>query len=57
VVTARDISPSLVHESVITGSSTRLAARTAAANGQASDLPAGEQADLTVLAGVTAATS
>jgi len=57
VVTARDIFPSLVHESVITGSSTRLAARAAAANGQPSDLPASEQADLTVLAGVTASTS
>jgi single-stranded DNA-binding protein len=53
-VIARDISPSLIHESVITGSTTRLAARAAAANGQDSDLPAAEKADLQVLGGVTA---
>jgi Single-strand binding protein family len=57
VVTARDISPSLIHETVITGSSARLAARAAAANGHDSDLPAAEQADLQVLAGVTATRS
>jgi Single-strand binding protein family len=57
VVTARDISPSLIHESVITGSSARQATRAAAANGNDTGLPAAEQADLKVLAGVTATQS
>jgi hypothetical protein len=57
VVTARDISPSLIHESVITGSSARQATRAAAASEHDSDLPAAEQADLKVLAGVTATQS
>jgi single-stranded DNA-binding protein len=49
-VRAADISLSLVHDSVTTGHTTRRAA----ANGQPGDLPAAEQADLKVLAGVTA---
>jgi Single-strand binding protein family len=54
-VIARTISPSLMHDTVTTGSTTRRAVRTAAANGQGGDLPAAEQADLQVLAGVAAA--
>jgi hypothetical protein len=54
---ARDISPSLIHESVITGSSARQATRAAAANGHDTDLPAAEQADMQVLAGVIATQS
>lgn len=57
VVIATDISPSLLRDTAVTGSSTRRAARTAASTGQVSDLPAGEQADLKVLAGVTAETA
>jgi hypothetical protein len=51
-VIARTISPSLMHDTVTTGSATRRAVRAAAANAKGSDLPAGEQADLKVLAGV-----
>jgi len=50
---ATDIAASLRFDSVSTGRADRQAARVAAASGQASDLPAGEQADLQVLAGVT----
>jgi hypothetical protein len=54
-VIARTISPSLMHDTVTTGSATRRGIRAAAANGQGGDLPAGEQADLRVLAGVVTA--
>jgi len=53
-VRASEIAVSLAHDSVTTGHASRRAAVAAAANGQPSDLPAAEQADLQVLAGVTA---
>jgi single-stranded DNA-binding protein len=51
---AIEISASMRHDTLSTGRAARKAARAAAANGEATDLPAGEQADLQVLAGVTA---
>ena len=51
---AREIAASMAFDTLRTGYADRKAARTAAANGQPSDLPAGEQADAEVLAGVTA---
>ena len=51
---AWDIAASLVYDSVTTGAAGRRAAQAAAANGEPSGLPHGEQADLAVLAGVTA---
>ncbi len=56
-VTAWDIAPSLLHDTAITGSAVRRAAATSAAAGEPADLPAAEQADLRVLAGVTAQTA
>ena len=53
-VRASDISVSLVHDTATTGYASRRAAATAAVNGEPSDLPAADQADLKVLAGVTA---
>jgi single-stranded DNA-binding protein len=54
VVTASDISPSLLRDTAVTGRAARRAAAQAAADGQQNGLPAAEQADLRVLAGVTA---
>jgi single-strand DNA-binding protein len=54
VVTATDICPSLLRDTALLGSTARRAATQAAADGQPTDLPAAEQADLRVLAGVTA---
>ena len=51
---AREIAASIAFDELRTGYAARKAARAAAANGQPSDLPAGEQADAQVLAGVTA---
>ena len=51
---AREIAASMAFDTLRTGYADRKNARTAAANGQPSDLPAGEQADAEVLAGVTA---
>ena len=51
---ARDIAASMTFDDLRTGYAARKAARNAAANGQPNDLPAGEQADAEVLAGVTA---
>jgi single-stranded DNA-binding protein len=51
---ARDIAASMAFDDLRTGYAARKAAREAAANGQPNDLPAGEQADAEVLAGVTA---
>ena len=51
---AREIAASMAFDTLRTGYADRKAARTAAANGQPSDLPAGEQANAEVLAGVTA---
>jgi single-stranded DNA-binding protein len=50
---ARDIAASMAFDTLRTGYTARKAAKAAAANGQPTDLPAGEQADLRVLAGVT----
>jgi single-stranded DNA-binding protein len=50
---ARDIAASMAVDTLRTGYTTRKAAKAAAANGQPNDLPAQEQADLRVLAGVT----
>ena len=50
---ARDIAASMAYDTLRTGYADRKAARTAAANGQPNNLPAGEQADAQVLAGVT----
>ena len=50
---AREIAASMAYDQLRTGYAARKAARAAAANGEASDLPAGEQADAQVLAGVT----
>ncbi len=50
---AREIAASMAFDTVRTGYADRKAARAAAANGQPNDLPAGEQADAQVLAGVT----
>ena len=43
----------MAFDTLRTGYADRKAARAAAANGQPTDLPAGEQADAQVLAGVT----
>jgi single-stranded DNA-binding protein len=51
---ARDIAASMTFDDLRTGYAARKAARNAAANGQPTDLPAAEQADAEVLAGVTA---
>ena len=50
---AREIAASMAFDSLRTSYAARKAARAAAANGEPSDLPAGEQADLRVLRGVT----
>jgi single-stranded DNA-binding protein len=54
---ARDIAASMAFDSLRTGYATRKAARAAAANGEVTDLPAHEQAEARVLAGVLASTS
>ena len=51
---AKEIAASMAFDTVRTGYAARKAARLAAANGQPSDLPAGEQAEAQVLSGVTA---
>jgi single-stranded DNA-binding protein len=51
---ARDIAASMAFDDLRTGYAARKAARDAAANGQPNNLPASEQADAQVLAGVTA---
>ncbi len=51
---AREIAASMAFDTLRTGYAGRKAARRAAANGQPNDLPAAEQADARVLAGVTA---
>ena len=50
---AKEIAASMAFDTVRTGYAARKAARLAAANGQPSDLPAGEQAEARVLSGVT----
>ena len=50
---AREIAASMAFDTLRTGYAGRKAARLAAANGQPTDLPAAEQADARVLAGVT----
>ena len=50
---AREIAASMAFDTLRTGYADRKAARQAAANGQPNDLPAAEQADARVLAGVT----
>ncbi len=50
---AREIAASMAFDSLRTGYAARKAARAAAANGQDSDLPTGEQAEVRVLRGVT----
>ncbi len=52
-VRARDIAASMAFDSLRTGYSARKAARAAAAQGERTDLPAHEQAEAQVLAGVT----
>ena len=49
---ARDIAASMAFDTLRTGYAARRAARAAAANGQPTDLPAHEQAEAEVLAGV-----
>ena len=51
---AREIAASMAYDQLRTGYAARKNARAAAANGQDTDLPAAEQADAQVLAGVTA---
>jgi single-stranded DNA-binding protein len=51
---ARDIAASMAFDDLRTGYAARKAARAAAAEGQPTGLPASEQADAEVLAGVTA---
>jgi len=53
-VTAWDIAPSLLRDTAVMGRTARRATASAP-SGDHADLPAAEQADLTVLAGVTAA--
>src|SRR6185437_8183708 len=48
---ARDIAASMTFDTLRTGYAARKAARAAAANGEATDLPAHEQAEALVLAG------
>ena len=50
---AREIAASMAYDQLRTGYAARKAARAAAANGEDTDLPAAEQADAQVLAGVT----
>ncbi len=50
---AREIAASMAFDTVRTGYADRRAARVAAANGEPTSLPVGEQADAQVLAGVT----
>ena len=50
---ARDIAASMAFDSLRTGYAARKAARAAAASGEPTDLPAHEQAEAQVLAGVT----
>src|SRR6266516_402983 len=50
---AREIAASMAFDSLRTGYSARKTARAAAANGEPTDLPAHEQAEAQVLAGVT----
>jgi single-stranded DNA-binding protein len=50
---ATEIAASMAFDELRTGYATRKAARLAAANGEPNDLPAGEQAEAQVLAGVT----
>jgi single-stranded DNA-binding protein len=50
---AREIAASMAFDSLRTGYAARKAARLAAANGEQSDLPAEEQAEVRVLRGVT----
>jgi single-stranded DNA-binding protein len=50
---AREIAASMAFDSLRTGFAARKAARAAAANGEETDLPAGEQAEVRVLRGVT----
>jgi single-stranded DNA-binding protein len=50
---AREIAASMAFDTLRTGYADRKAARAAAANGDASDLPANEQAEVRVLRGVT----
>ena len=54
---AREIAASMLFDTLRTGYTDRKAAKLAAANGQPNDLPAQDQADLRVLAGVTTTTS
>jgi single-stranded DNA-binding protein len=51
---AREIAASMAFDELCTGYAARKAARLAAANGEQTDLPAGEQAEVRVLRGVTA---
>jgi single-stranded DNA-binding protein len=57
VFRAADIAVSMRYDSVRTGRADRRAARAAAANGEPNNLPAHEQAEARVLAGVTTPTS
>ena len=50
---AREIAASMAFDTLRTGYAARKAAKAAAADGQASDLPAGEQAEARVISGVT----
>ena len=50
---AREIAASMAFDSLRTGFAARKAARAAAASGEPNDLPAGEQAEVRVLRGVT----
>ena len=50
---AREIAASMAFDTLSTGYAARKAARLAAANGEPTDLPAGEQAEVRVLRGVT----
>ena len=50
---AREIAASMAFDSLRTSYAARKAARAAAANGEPNDLPAGEQAEVRVLRGVT----
>ena len=50
---AREIAASMAFDSLRTGYAARKAARLAAANGEQTDLPAGEEAEVRVLRGVT----
>jgi len=56
-VKARDIAASMAYDSLRTGYAARRAARAAAANGEATDLPVHEEAEARVLAGVTTTTT